>query len=192
MATSAMVTTTQRPVTEDPDIIKPDSLEAWLENPLDGTEWVDGQLVEKVGMTLTHSKIQGNLYYCWRRYQEENNLGGQTYTEVPCQTKKQGRKPDVAYLTQELLDKYGEPKTLPQSFPLSAEVVSPSDLAEDVYEKADEYLESGGEEVWLIFPENHRVVVITSTTEQTFKSGEVAKTQVALPGFEVSIDELLA
>ncbi|MEL6158058.1 MAG: Uma2 family endonuclease [Cyanobacteria bacterium J06623_5] len=192
-----MVAATHKPVTPDadatePNLTEPTSLEAWAENPLEGTEWVDGQLIKKTGMTLTHSKVQGNLYYWWRRYQEDQKLGGQTYTEVPCTTKKQGRKPDVAYLTQELLDKYGEPRTLPQSFPLSAEVVSPTDLAIEVYKKAYEYLESGGQEVWLIFPGIQRVAVVTAAGEQVFRAGEVAKTQALLPGFSIPVDELLA
>lgn len=32
--------------------------------------------------------------------------------------------------------------------------VSSTDLAENVLLKAQEYLESGGEEVWLVFPES--------------------------------------
>ncbi len=186
-----MVTTTHKPVTEEAEVAKPDSLEAWLETPLEGTEWVDGQLIEKTGMTLTHSKIQRRLSTAWAIYQTNSELGGEVYTEVPCQTKNQGRKPDVAYLTQELLEKYGEPKTLPQSFPLSAEVVSPSDFAEDVYKKADEYLASGGIEVWIIFPENNRVVVVTAEGEKTFRAGAIAKTQLVLQGFSVAVDELL-
>lgn len=186
-----MIATIQKPIIQS-DSSSPSSLEAWLENPPEGTEWVDDQLIKKTGMTLRHSKIQGNLYYCWRRYQEEHKLGGQTYTEVPCQTQKQGRVPDVAYLTQDLLTQYGEPKVLPQSFPLSAEIVSPTDFAADVYAKADEFLASGGKEVWLVFPENRRVVVITAERDQTFRAGELAKTQQVLPGFSVALDELLA
>jgi len=189
-----MVTTTRKPAPaiQKPNRLQPNSLEEWIENPLEGTEWIDGQLVEKSGMTLTHSKVQGNLYYCWRRYQEERNIGGQTYTEVPCRTNKQGREPDVAYLTQDLLEQYGELKVLPQSFPLCAEIVSPTDLAEDVYSKADEYLASGSEEVWLVFPNSQRVVVVTADRDQILKSGEVAKTQIALPGFSIAVDELLS
>lgn len=187
-----MVTITKDPVAQKSDALRPDSLEAWLENPPKGTEWVDGQLIEKTGMTLTHSKVQGNLYYFWRSYQEQQKLGGRAYTEVPCKTKKQGRKPDVAYLTQALLEQYGEPNTLPRSFPLIAEIVSPTDYAGDVYDKADEYLDSGCEEVWLVFPDNQRVVVVTAESEQTFKSGETVRTQVVLPGFSISVDNLLS
>lgn len=183
---------TKNPTSEALSSKAPDSLEAWIENPVEGTEWVDGQLIEKTGMTLTHSKVQRRLSTVWANYQSEQKLGGEVYTEAPCTTKKQGRKPDVAYLTQALLKQYGEPGTLPQSFPLSAEIVSQTDYAEDVYDKADEYLASGGKEVWLVFPESQRVVVVTEESEQTFKLGEIAKTQLVLPGFEISVDELLS
>lgn len=187
-----MVTITKNPIAEDSELLKPDSLEAWLENPLKGTEWVNDRLIEKTGMTLTHSKIQRRLSTVWAIYQAKQELGGEVYTEVPCQTQRQGRKPDVAYLTPALLKQYGEPKTLPQSFPLSAEIVSPTDYAEDVYDKADEYLASDGEEVWLVFPDNQRIIVITPQGEQTFRPGDTAKTRAVLPGFEISVDELLS
>ncbi len=192
-----MVTTTRKPDIQQPDQPQPGSLEEWLENPPEGTEWVNGRLTEKNsatenGMTLTHSKIQRRLSTAWAVYQMEQQLGGEVYTEAPCKTKQQGRKPDVAYLTQDLLEQYSELKSLPQSFPLCAEVVSPTDLAEDVYAKADEYLASGSEEVWIVFPDTRRVVVITADDEQTFKSGGIARTQIALPGFSVAIDELLS
>jgi Uma2 family endonuclease len=80
---------------------------------------------------------------CWRNYKDSQNLGEAVYTEPPCRTRPQVRRPDVAYLTPELLTQLGEPNVLPQSFPLIAEIVSPTDFAEDVFSKANEYLESG-------------------------------------------------
>jgi Uma2 family endonuclease len=56
---------------------------------------------------------------------------------------------------------FGEAAVLPQSFPLSAEIISPTDLAEDVIAKAQEYLLSGGDEVWLVFPESKWIIVVT-------------------------------
>jgi Uma2 family endonuclease len=196
-----MVTTTQRPapaIQQSEQLpLQPNSLEEWLENPLEGTEWVNGRLIEKNsatedGTTLAHSKIQRRLSTVWAVYQMKQQLGGEVYTEVPCQTREQGRKPDAAYLTQDLLEQYGELKVLPQSFPLCAEVVSPTDLAEDVYSKADEYLASGSEEVWIVFPNSQRVIVVTASGDQIFKSGEIAKTQIVLPGFSIAVDELLS
>jgi Uma2 family endonuclease len=168
------------------------SLEEWMENPPVGTEWIDGELIEKNGMTLKHSEIQGNLYFYWRSYKDSSGQGGKVYTEAPCRTNKQGREPDVAYLTPELVAQYGNAKVLPQSFPLSAEIVSPTDLAEDLIAKAQEYLQSGGEEVWLVFPESRWIIVITQNKRLVFVSGEMVSTQIVLPGFTAAVDELLA
>jgi Uma2 family endonuclease len=167
------------------------SLEDWMENPPVGTEWVDGELIEKNGMTLKHSRIQGNLCFYWKSYKVSSGQGGEVYTDVPCRTNKQGRQPDVAYLTPELVTQYSDAKVLPQSFPLCAEIVSPTDLAEDVIAKSTEYLQSGGEEVWLVFPDSRWIIVVTQTQRLVFVSGEIVSTQTVLPGFSVAVDELL-
>ncbi|WP_341529704.1 Uma2 family endonuclease [Nostoc sp. UHCC 0302] len=171
--------------------VSPFSLEDWMQNPPEHTEWVDGQLVEKNGVTLKHSRIQANLAISWGNYKDSSGQGGQVYTEVPCCTNKQGRIPDVAYLTPELITQFGEPAVLPQSFPLIAEIVSPTDIAEEIIAKSQEYLQSGGEEVWLVFPENRWIIVITQHQRLVFISGEVASTQSVLKGFNVAVDELL-
>jgi len=168
------------------------SLEEWMENPPISTEWVNGELLEKNGMTLKHSEIQVNLSFSWKSYQDSSGQGGKVYTDVPCRTHKQGCSPDVAYLTPELVAQYGEAKVLPQSFPLCAEIVSPTDLAEDVIAKAQEYLESGGEEVWWVFPESRWIIVSTKTHRGVFISGEVISTQSVLLGFSIAVDDLLA
>ena len=181
------------------------SLEDWLENPPSSTEWVDGKLIDKhlmdwvdeevvtkSRMTLKHSRIQGNLYFYWRSYKDSSGQGGEVYTEAPCRTNKLGRSPDVAYLTPELVTQYGDAKVLPQSFPLSAEIVSPTDFAEDVIAKAQEYLQSGCEEVWLVFPENRWIIVTTQNQRLIFTSGEVVSTQIILRGFSIAVDGLFA
>ena len=93
------------------------SLEEWTLNPpAGGIEWIDGELIEKTGITLLHSRIT----WLWKSYLEAPAIGKEVYTEVPCNTHIKGRKPDVAYLTPKLLAKYGEVSVLPQSFPLIA------------------------------------------------------------------------
>ncbi|NES19048.1 MAG: Uma2 family endonuclease [Symploca sp. SIO3E6] len=132
------------------------------------------------------------MSFYWRSYKNSSGQRGEVYTDVPCRTNQQGRFPDVAYLTPELVAQYGDAKVLPQSFPLSAEIVSPTDLAEDVISKAQEYLQSGGEEVWLVYPENCWIIVVTEEFRKIFISGEVVSTQKVLLGFSISVDELLA
>jgi Uma2 family endonuclease len=174
-----------------PNQIEAFSLEDYLQNPPEHMEWVDGQLVEKTGMTLKHGRIQAKLATYWRNYKDSHNLGGEVYTEAPCRTNNQIRRPDVAYLTPELLAQFGDYKVLPQSFPLIAEIVSPTDIAEDIFSKANEYLESGCQEIWLVLPDSQWIVVITGQQRLLFTKGEVVSTQAILKGFSVAVDELL-
>lgn len=176
--------------TPEPDSIP--TLEAFLNCPLDSMEWVDGQLVEKLNMTLRHSQVQSRLDYSWRSYMLSSNQGGEVYTEALCRTNRQGRRPDVAYLTPELQAQYAGAASLPMSFPLIAEVASPEDSGEDLFAKAAEYLQSGAQEVWLIYPESRWIVILTAEKHLLLTVGDIASTQSVLLGFSIPVDELLA
>jgi Uma2 family endonuclease len=81
---------------------------------------------------------------------------------------------------------------LPQSFPLIAEIASPEDSGEELFSKAREYLRSGCQEVWLVFPESLWMAVITKQNHSLLTIKEVARTQTILPGFSVAVNELFA
>ena len=181
------------------------TLEDYIANPIDGVEWVDGELMEKhpihwgdnnllekSAMTARTRRIQSKLNYYWRNYMMSSGQEGEVYVEASCRTIERVRVPDISYITPELLTQYGEFSVLPVSFPLVAEVVSPTDLADSLFAKAKEYLESACQEVWLLFPESYWILVITINQTCLFKSGESAKTQIVLSGFNVEVDELMA
>ena len=168
------------------------SLEDFLVKPPDRMEWVDGNLVEKTGMTFKHSLAQSKLSTSWRNYQNSSGQGGEVLTEILCRTNKQGRRPDIAYITPELLPQSGNFTAFSQSFPLIAEVASPEDSGEELFAKAQEYLASGCLEVWLLFPEARLVFVNAGNNWLLFNADEVVSTQKVLSGFSVAVSELLA
>jgi Uma2 family endonuclease len=168
------------------------SLEEFLVKPTDRMEWVDGNLVEKTGMTFKHGLAQVNLATCWKNYKNSSGQGGEVVTEVLCRTSKRGRRPDVAYITPELLPESGNFTAFSQSFPLIAEVASPEDSGEELFAKAQEYLESGCLEVWLLFPEARLIFVNAGQRWLLFNADEVVNTQTVLAGFSVAVSELLA
>jgi Uma2 family endonuclease len=168
------------------------SLEEFLVKPPDRMEWVDGNLVEKTGMTFKHSLAQSKLARYWGNYKDSSGQGGEVLTEILCRTNKQGRRPDVAYITPELLPPSGNFTAFSQSFPLIAEVASPEDSGEDLFAKAREYLESGCLEVWLLFPEARLIFVNAGERWLLFNADEVVNTQTVLAGFSVAVSELLA
>ncbi|MEG5038412.1 MULTISPECIES: Uma2 family endonuclease [unclassified Microcoleus] len=168
------------------------SLEEFLVKPPDRMEWVDGNLLEKTGMTFKHGLAQSKLSTSWRNYKNSSGQGGEVVTEVVCRTNKQGRRPDVAYITPELLPQSGNFTAFSQSFPLIAEVASPEDSGEELFAKAQEYLESGCLEVWLLFPEARLIFVSAGQRWRLFNADEVVNTQSVLAGFSVAVSELLA
>lgn len=95
-------------------------------------------------------------------------------------------------MTAELLKQYGMPAILPKSFPLIAEVASPEDNSEALFSKAQEYLRSGCQEVWLLFPENAIVIIITAEKSLIFTEAETVSTQTILQGFSISVAALFA
>lgn len=172
--------------------IAPLTLEAYLRNPPENHEWIDGQLIEKHTMTLRHSTVQGQIATYWNNHATATQQGGRALTEAPCRTHNQGRRPDVAYLPQTLYEQYGQFASLPQSFPLIAEIASPDDRAETLFAKAEEYLASGCEEVWIVFPEARFILVKVQDSQwQAFGLGQTIATQHGLTGFHCQVDELL-
>jgi Uma2 family endonuclease len=165
-------------------------LEDYITDSPENQEWIDGNLVEKAGMTIRHSKIQSRIARLWGNYLRESGQGGEAYVELPCVTVDRGRRPDVCYLTPELIAQFGNAATLPQSPPLIAEIASPSDAAEDLFAKATEYLESGCVEVWLVFPESNRLLILTQTQTWAFHRPDNVETQIILLGFRTSLSEL--
>jgi Uma2 family endonuclease len=70
-------------------------------------------------------------------------------------------------------------------------IVSPTDIAEDVFLKAQEYLDSGCLEVWIVFPESRWILIMTQNQKLAFNSGDIISTQLVMLGFSVAVDELL-
>jgi Uma2 family endonuclease len=79
-----------------------------------------------------------------------------------------------------------------QSFPLIAEVAYPEDSSEELFTKAQEYLESGFLEVWLLWTEARLIFVNLGQRWLLFNADEVVNTLTVLAGFSVAVSELLA
>ncbi|MCJ2541486.1 Uma2 family endonuclease [Thermostichus vulcanus] len=181
------------PEIEDLFLTLPKTLEEYLANPIDKTEWVNDQIAEKSGQTLMHAKIQTRLLIRWSDYVETQQLGGMVLVEAPCQTRGRVRRPDVAYLSPDLIERFRDDVAiLSQSHPLIGEIISPTDFGEDIFLKSQEYLGSGALEVWLVFPKSKHIFIQTQEQNLWLTEKETAKTQLVLPGFEIEVAELLS
>jgi Uma2 family endonuclease len=76
---------------------------------------------------------------------------------------------------------------------LAVEVVSPTNTADEVVEKIEEYFAAGVQLVWVIHPKRRRFEVYESPTAvRVLGPGDVLDGGTVLPGFRLPIDDLYA
>lgn len=101
------------------------------------------------------------------------------------------RRPDLAiYLGQQLAKmKEGEN----QVAPWVAEIISPTDRADDINNKLYEYFKAGVKVVWHIYPQSKKVDVFTAPEEVTICSGKtICSGAPAIPDLLIPAEELFA
>lgn len=152
-------------------------------------EWNDGVIEKYQGM----NQQQAEIYFLLMAYfqkTEASKTGGGLITETDMlTTSSQLRRPDISFYTgeQRRLMKLGEN----QIAPWVAEVISPSDNANKINSKLDEYFLAGVQVVWHIFPESKQVYVYTSPESVTICRGQtVCSAAPALPDLVISAEVL--
>jgi Uma2 family endonuclease len=152
-------------------------------------EWNDGVIEKYQGMNQQQAFIQAIILRYFIQTQIFKN-GGLFTAETNMDTSSfQLRRPDLAIYTAEQLQrmKLGEN----QIAPWVAEVISPSDNANKINSKLDEYFLAGVQVVWHIFPESKQVYVYTSPESVTICRGQtVCSAAPALPDLTISADAL--
>jgi Uma2 family endonuclease len=99
---------------------------------------------------------------------------------------------DVAYISPELHSKTLKGSKVVDGVPiLAVEILSPSDVHEDVTEKIQEYLDVGVAQVWLVDPDFEIVTVYRPDAEPvSFNRQQELSGEPQLPGFRVQVAEL--
>ena len=174
------------------EIPAPDTmtLEEFLENDLEGYEYVKGELVPMPPATMIHGEISVNIIHYLDAYVREHQLGRLYTAETTFQLDDRVVKPDVAFVSTDRLPENRE-KASPVPPDLAVEVVSPSDKHYDVTEKALAYLRSGTRLVWVIEPVAKTVMVYRSETDFTLLSCEDTLTgEDVVEGFSCPVAQL--
>ena len=102
------------------------------------------------------------------------------------------RAPDLAFVRKERLP----PGELPLGYlrlapDLAVEVVSPSETAEDVQEKVDDYLRAGTRQVWTVFRKTRSVVIhFANGSTSVLREGDNLDGGDLIPGFSLPVARL--
>ncbi len=165
------------------------TLAEFLENDVDGYEYVKGELVPMSPPTRIHSKISVNVIRYLDQYVRENQLG-EVHVEATFQVGERGLKPDVAFVSTSRLD--GDENTgFPIPPDLAIEVVSPTDVQWRVVDKAFVYLNAGTCLVWVLVPRSKTVTVYRSERDIALLTCEDTLTdEDVVPGFACPVSQL--
>jgi Uma2 family endonuclease len=165
----------------------------------DRYEVVNGQVVELPPMSGFASEVANRIQNELVVYGRTSGRGRPRMDmlfRVPLPTDQtRNRRPDVAFIS---FDRWPTGRPLPyRGNPIDAvpelvvEVASPTDDAEDLLEKAHEYLEAGARLVWLVYPRSRVVHAYESpTTVRVFTAADELDGGPVSPGFRVPMAQL--
>lgn len=165
------------------------TLAEFLENDIDGYEYVKGELVPMSPATRVHSKMSVNVIRYLDRHVDENQLG-EVHVGATFQVGERALKPDVAFVSTARLDG-DENKGFPIPPDLAIEVLSPTDVQWRVVDKAFAYLNAGTPLVWVLDPRSKTVTVYRSENDMALLMREDTLTgEDVVPGFACQVSQL--
>lgn len=161
----------------------------------DRYEIIDGELKERI-MSFVSSEIASRIVamlWNWARNGHPGYVTGSDggYSIFPW-TAGDVRMPDVSYISKGRAGKLPARGWLSIAPELAVEVVSPTDSASAVHNKALDYLRAGVPLVWVVFPERKTIEAFRSSdpARQVFTEGDTLTAENVLPGFAVPVAEI--
>ena len=166
------------------------TLEEFLENDVEGFEYVEGQLVPMTAASRRHGEVNINIIHYLYSYVYQHKLGRMYTAETSFKVGDRVLKPDVAFVSTDRLTGDND-KGLPISPDLAIEVVSPTDIQSRVVGKALAYLDAGTRCVWVLEPVSKTVTVYKSETNiKTLTREDTLTGDDVVPGFSCPVAQL--
>jgi Uma2 family endonuclease len=152
-------------ITVEPATLRPPGV---LDYNEDRYEIIDGQRVELPPMSVLAMLLASELLAAISYFGKQHKLGRavmETLFQLPTPVNRT-RRPDVAFVS---IKRWAADKLLPAKAnawevvpDLAIEVVSPSDLVDEILEKIEEYFRVGVLQVWVVYPLRRLVYVYES------------------------------
>ena len=150
----------------------------------------EGELLMEASPAARHNLVRQRIAMKLTQFVESNGLGI-VLEEMDFRLGPDTvRNPDVAFVTKEHLKTIDLDASPIDGAPaLAVEVISPSNTAQDIAKKTQQYLEAGSSCVWLAYPNpSMRLVEIHSGSGvQRVREPEELKAETILPGFVLSL-----
>ena len=143
-----------------------------------------------------HGRIECRIGFALELFVQPKQLGWVVVGEVGIYIRRNPdtvRAADVAFLSRQRVSEEPSEGFLEVAPEVVVEIMSPSDRWQNVQQKIEEYFAVDVHQVWVVEPDNQRVLVYGSPTSlHKFESGDVIKGEGILEGFTLSVTELFA
>jgi len=134
-------------------------------------EFVDGKWVKMPAMSVYSALTASHFAFTVGRFVDDRDLGevaAHLLFHLPL-VEDRNRRPDFAFVSYQ---RWAKDRPIPEGdnawdvVPnLAVEIMSPTDLAEDLLEKIEEYFRAGVELVWVVYPRRRTIHVYDSLTK---------------------------
>ena len=157
-----------------------------------GYELSEGELIIVGSAGARHEWIKSTILTLLIVYLEKYRIGRAFSESMFTMAGGGARIPDVAFVSQSKLAllPYAD-IAIPFAPDLAVEIISNSEIAARAEKKVQEYLASGVQEVWQVYPIARFVRVRTAQGSRDVAEGELLETPV-LPGFQVQVQAFFA
>ncbi|MBP90517.1 MAG: hypothetical protein CMJ64_28050 [Planctomycetaceae bacterium] len=158
-------------------------------------ELINGEIIEMNAADAEHGVIIVRLSWRLGQYIEETGLGVAFGAETGFIVERDPdtvRAPDIAFISQDRCPTDGVPKEFwPGAPDLAVEVMSPSDTAAEVHEKAGMWIAAGTKLVWIVSPKQRTVTVYRPASQPTtLAASDLLDGEDVVPGFQRSVAEI--
>jgi len=159
-------------------------------------EVVGGQIVEKPALGIFESLLASELLRCMANHAHENQLGrvvSETLFRLDPALRLK-RRPDLAFVSTE---RWPLRRRIPRTEvwdivpDLAVEVIRPTNGAEQVASKIEEYFRAGIRQVWVVYPGTCKIYLYdTPTSVKILQVGDELDGGSVLPGFRLALEDL--
>ena len=170
--------------------------EALLQMPRDGVrrELVDGELRTMAPAGYVHGRVAVRVAHLLMKFVEQERLGDVLGAETGFRLSRDPdtvRAPDAAFVAAARIPEGAAARGFAEMAPdLVVEVVSPSDRATDVLDKAQAWLAAGVRIVWVLYPDQRLAIVYDGAAVAHRGVDDVLDGGEVLPGLQLPVADL--
>ena len=151
----------------------------------------EGEVVTMTEPMPRHNIVRDDIRDFLRDFAHPRKLG-RVFIETGYQLSADTvRIPDVSFVGADRVREIDLDRRIQGAPALAIEIVSPSDLAQDLARKVDQYLATGAREVWVVYPLLREVHVFRAGGEASVLGpDDILESPQLLPGFSVPVAQL--